>query len=303
MAHDIFDLDDRIVDENASRERNAEQADEVQRKSECAHRPESRDRSQRQRNGRDQRRAHVAQEQEHDQHGERRAFDQRFHGSNVVAARIGDGIVDLRQLYIRVLGLELLEGLVHRIGNRKLARSFHAENRERHDRLAVEPAERPLFAGVIDDATEILEAHLAAAAENDFGVCQRTDLPGSRQHADRLLLAADLAAAGAEIDVGRADLAVHLRGRDAVSQKLFGIEIDADLAIDAAIAFDTPDALRRLQTSLDDIIDVPRELFERHAWRCGRIGQDRLAFDVDALDNRLIDRARQISASSSRSHP
>ena len=71
-------------------------------------------------------------------------------------------------------------------------------------------AERPLFAGVIDDATEILEAHLATATENDFGVGQRTDLPGSREHADRLLLAADLAAAGAEIDVGRARLGCSL---------------------------------------------------------------------------------------------
>ena len=63
MAHDILDLDDRVVDENAGRKRDAEQADEVQRKPERAHRPERRDGGERQRNRRDQRRAHVAQEQ------------------------------------------------------------------------------------------------------------------------------------------------------------------------------------------------------------------------------------------------
>ena len=82
-----------------------------------------------------------------------------------------------------------------------------------------------------------------------------------------------------------------------------GIELDADLAIDAAVALDAADALRRLQLALDDVVDVPGELLERHARRGGRIGQDRLALDVDALDDRLVDRRAADHARLVRSRP
>ena len=129
-----------------------------------------------------------------------------------------------------------------------------------------------------------------------FASDKRLDLPRAGKRADRLLLAADFAAARTEIDVRRANLAVHLRRRDAIGEKLIGIEIDANFSVDAAIALDAAHAFRRLQLALDDVVDVPGKLFERHAGRRRRKRQDRLPFDVDALDDGLIDRARQIGA-------
>ena len=107
VAHDVLDLDDGVVDEDAGDERDAEQADEVEREAEQLHRPERRDGRQRQGDGGDQRRAHVAQEDEHDQHREHGAFDQRLHGGGVVAARVGDGVVDLGEADVGILLAEL----------------------------------------------------------------------------------------------------------------------------------------------------------------------------------------------------
>ena len=54
VAHDVLDLDDRVVDQNARHQRDREQAHQIEREPERAHRPESRDdgQGQRQRRGR-----------------------------------------------------------------------------------------------------------------------------------------------------------------------------------------------------------------------------------------------------------
>ncbi len=85
-------------------------------------------------------------------------------------------------------------------------------------------------------------------------------------------------------------------GGDAEGQQPVGVEQDADLAVDAAVALDAADALQALQLALDHVVDVPGKLLQRHARRGRREGQDRLALDVDALDDRLVDVARQIEA-------
>src|SRR6185312_3771744 len=113
---------------------------------------------------------------------------------------------------------------------------------------------------------------------------------------DRLLLSADLAAAAAQVDVGGSHLVVDLCGGDAEGQQAVWIEQDADLAIDAAVALDAADALQALQLPLDHVVDVPGKLLQGHAGRGRREGEDRLSLDVDALDDRLVDVARQLEA-------
>ena len=51
MTHDILDLDNRVVDENASDDGDGEQADQIEREAQHIHRPEGRDGGQRQRDG------------------------------------------------------------------------------------------------------------------------------------------------------------------------------------------------------------------------------------------------------------
>ena len=162
--------------------------------------------------------------------------------------------------------------------------------------LLIEARKRSLLAGAVDDAAERVEADLAAARQHDLGLGEILHPPGACERADRLLLAADLAAAAAEIDVGRAHLWVDVGGGDAERQQPVGVELDADFAVDAAVALDPADALQSLQLPLDHVIDVPGELLQRHAGRGGGEGQDRLALDVDAPHDRLVDVARELGA-------
>ncbi len=67
---------------------------------------------------------------------------------------------------------------------------------------------------------------------------------------------------------------------------------ERDFALYAAVALDSSDTLHNQEFALDNVVDVPGELFERHAWRDRGIGENGLPFDIDALDNGLVDRAR-----------
>ena len=86
----------------------------------------------------------------------------------------------------------------------------------------------------------------------------------------------------------RSTLSAHLlvdrRGGDAEREQFFRIERDADLGVDAAIAGDLADAAEALQVARDGVVDEPGELLDRHARR-GRIGDDRQALDIDAVDD------------------
>ena len=197
---------------------------------------------------------------------------------------------------VRIDRLQLRELLVDDVGHGQLALALGAEDGEGDDRLLVEARKRALLAGAVDDAAELVEADLAATRQHDLGLGEILHPPGAGERADRLLLAADLAAAAAEIDVGRAHLCVDVGGGDAERQQPVGVEQHADLAVDAAVALDPADALQALQLPLDHVVDVPGELLQRHAGRGGGVGQDRLALDVDAPHDRLVDVARQLGA-------
>ena len=78
VPHDVLAHHDRVVDQDADGERQAEQRHRVQREAERPHGDERREHRHRQRQAGDDRRAPRVQEQEHDRHGERRAFEQRL---------------------------------------------------------------------------------------------------------------------------------------------------------------------------------------------------------------------------------
>ena len=143
---------------------------------------------------------------------------------------------------------------------------------------------------------EFVEPDLAPARQRDRQRREIVELARAGERADRLLLARDLAASAAEIDVVGAHLLVDGRRGDAERQQLLRIERDADFAIDAAEALDLADAADALQIARDRIVDEPGQLLDRKPGRRGRVGDDRQALDIDAADDRLVDGARQIGA-------
>ena len=150
---------------------------------------------------------------------------------------------------------------------------------------------------------ELVEPDLAPARQRDRQRREIVELSRARERADRLLLAGDLAASAAEIDVVGAHLLVDGRRGDAEREQLFGIERDADFAVDAAEPLDLADAADALQIARDRIVDEPGQLLDRKPGRRGGVGDDRQALDVDAADDRLVDGARQVGCGSWRSGP
>ncbi len=129
------------------------------------------------------------------------------------------------------------------------------------------------------------------ASQREIGEAARAG-----EGANRLLLAGDLAAAAAEIDVVGPHLFVDRRRGDAERQQLLRIERDANLALDAAEALHFADPADALQVARHQIVDEPRQLLDRHARGGGGVGNDRQSLDVDPADDRLVDGAWQIGA-------
>ena len=102
VAHDVLDLDDGIVDENAGAERDRQKAHEVEREPKHVHHPERGKDGQRQRNRDDHRRPQVAQEQQHDDDGQRRAFEQRIDGRLIIARGEVDRGVDQLEIDVGI---------------------------------------------------------------------------------------------------------------------------------------------------------------------------------------------------------
>ena len=111
MAHDVLDLDDGVVDENAGHQRDREQAHEVEREADRIHSPEGRNDRERQRDRGDQSGAQVAQEDEHDDDGQSRALDQRLHRRMIIAELVVDLGVDLGEGHFGMRGLDGIEPL------------------------------------------------------------------------------------------------------------------------------------------------------------------------------------------------
>ncbi len=297
VAHDVLDLDDRVVDQDAGDDGDGEQADEVEREARRIERPERRNDRQRQRDGRDQRRAPVAQEDEHHDDGEDGALDQRLHGRVIGAERVGHHRVDQLELDVGVRLLQLRDLLGDVGGDHRVARALGARDGEGDHRRAVERGERARLGGGVRDACRAGRGAPCGPRGSVIMVAARSStvcLPASvRIACSRPPISPR---PPARSTLRRPQLPVHVAGGDAEGEQPVGIERDADLAVDAADALDLRHALHALQRAHDRVVDEPGQLLGRHARRARRIGHDRQALDLDARDDRLFDGARQLGA-------
>ena len=182
-------------------------------------------------------------------------------------------------------------------GHGDVAGALGAVDREGDDRaVAVEAGELSGLLEGVRDLAQLAQAGFAAAGEDDAGVGEAGDAVGTGQGADGLLLAAQLGAATGEVDVGGGDLAVDVAGGDAEGGEAVGVQRHADLAGDAADALDLAHAAHALQVAHHDVVDEPGELLQGHGGGGGGVGLDRLADDVDAVDDGLLDGGGQVGA-------
>src|SRR6478609_2181520 len=110
----------------------------------------------------------------------------------------------------------------------------------------------------------------------------------------RTVAPADLGAAAGNIDVGAAQAAADIDCGQADCLHAIGIERDEDFAIDAADALDPANAANALQAALHHLVDKVGQLLWRLARRYRRVGDDAETDHIDALNERLVDIARQV---------
>ncbi len=296
VADDVLDLDDGVVDQNTGRQRDGEEADEVQREAQNVHRPERREDRQRQRDRGDDGRPDVAQEQQHDDDGENGALEQgRDRGLVIAFGELHRG-VDQLQIDIGIGDLQRIDALLHGGGDHHVAGALGTLDAERHHRFAVETGEGAAVGDGVGDGAEIVETHLAAAEQRDHGAGEIVQRLGAGQRADRLVVLADLGAAAGEVDIGAAQALADIDGGQPRGLQPVGIERDQNLALDTADALDLGDVAHALQRAFDDVVDEIGQLLRRLAGRDRGIGDDRQADHVDALDQRLVDVLRQVGA-------
>ena len=296
VAHDVLDLDDGVVDQNARRQRDGEERDQVQREAEKVHCPERREDRQRQRDRGDDGGADIAQEQQHDDHRKDCALEQGRDRRIVIALGEVDRGIDQLQIDIGIGDLQRFDPLLHGGGNHHVAGALGALDAERHHRLAVEAGKGPAIGDGVGDGAEIVEPHLAAAEQRDHGAGEFVQRLGAGERADRLVVLADFGAAAGEVDIGAAQDLADIDGREPRGLQPVGIERDQDLALDTADTLDLRHAAHALQRALDDVVDEIGKLLRRLAGRDRSIGDDRQADHVDALDQRFVDVLRQVGA-------
>ncbi|MNV13945.1 hypothetical protein D3C71_1046120 [compost metagenome] len=264
VAGNVLDFHDGVVHENTRGEREREEADEVEREAHDIHDPEGRDRGERQRHGGNQGCAPVAEEEQDHDDGEDSAFDQRVERRLVVAIGEIDGVIDHFDRDIRMVLAHLIEACRHGFGDRDLAGALGAEHREGDGGVAVEPREGLLLLIGVCDRAELGKLDETAVGKRNRGVGKLAHIACVAERADGLLVTANLAAAGAEVDIGAAQLAVHLGCGDAIGVELFGAQRNAHLAVGAAVTVDLADAGLALQRALDRVIHEPGQFFQRH---------------------------------------
>ncbi len=278
VADDIFDFDDRVIDEDTGGERDREKAHEVQGKAEDAHHPKRRNDRQWQSDRGDGRRTKVAQEQEDDDHGERRAFEEGMQRGVVVSQRVADRRVDALEIEFWMFGFDLIDELLDARRDADIASALGAQNAEGDYRLAVPAREGARLGDRILDRAEIGETILAAVRQVDLDLGERRK------------------AAGALPVHGALQTPVHLRGAQAEVLKAFRIERHLNFALHAANPLDRTDALDAFQLADNHVVDEIGQLLGRFAGGNRGISFNSQPYRVDAADLRRRSRLREIGA-------
>ena len=297
VPHDVLTNHDRVVDQNADRERQSEQRHRLELEAERPHRDEAREHRHRQRDTGDDGRPPRIQEQEHDEHREHGAEDQRFlHVAHrVIDARSGV----LHQLDLRALGqrlLDLSEPIAHHSRDVGRAVAVRLLDVDADRFLAVVERERARLLGRVLDRRHLAETRDHAVAVRDDEVVELRRVLETAAQANRALVERTVHPANRRREVLRLQRADDLCDADVRRLQLVRIDLDGQLALHLAEDLHVGHALHRAQLARDAGIGETRELRRRQDCRRNRDRDDRPIRVVELLDDRLLHLRRQIGA-------
>ncbi len=277
MARDVLDLDDGVVHQHAHHQRQRQQGHGVERVAEIVLAQEGRNHRQRQRRGRHQGRAPVAQEPPHHQHGQDRAFVQELHRAVEVLLHREGVVDDFLEHHVRMLALQLGDGRARALGHVDLAGALGAEYLEANHFLAVLLGQRARLGHRVAHLGDLVQAHAAPVRQRNVHARQLVGAVHGGDGAHRLLGAADVAASARRLALHAAQLARDVGRRHLQRGHARVIELHADFAEHAADPLDRAQARHAQQPLGDGIVDEPAQFLVVHriagAARRGRGGE------------------------------
>ena len=296
VADDVLDLDNGIIDQNADHQRQGQQRDDIQRETEGVHADESRNGRQRQRDGGDEGRPPVTQEQPHHQHRQRGTLVQQRHRCVKFLFHRLDEIERLGEDQIRSRFPHLGQYLAHGRPDLHFAGAPAAADFETNHRPAIQQGLHAWLGHGVDHPGNLFQADAPAAGN---GKLQRSQFLGRShrgQGAHWLFTAADTGPPAGAFALHIAQLVGNLGGGRAQRLQLDRVQLDGDFAAGPAHAGDRADTRHRQQSLGECVIDEPRQRFVVPPIGGQRIGEYRRLDQIQLADDRVAHVAGEVGA-------
>src|SRR5262252_645248 len=291
---DVLEHNDRVVDDDADRQRQRQQRDGVDGEAHPPHAHERADDRGRDRDRRDERAAQAAEEQEHDQRRQDGAEAQvLLHRADAGPRRLGVVADDRQTEARRHPRLELLHALVERVHDRDAVLARLLADRQHHGRLAVDAGGGLSLLFAIDHRAEIGDRDRVALDRAHDDLADRGDRRHAAAHPERQPRRTGVDRPARRRHVLGDDGALDLDRAHPRAAQLHGIQNHLNLALPPTQDGHLPDARHVLQRLPQLVIGELRHLADR-ALRQQRDEQHRRRVRIQLADDRVLGPLGQI---------
>ena len=290
MADDVLPHHDGVVDQQANRQGQRQQGHHIQGK--ARHGDGEQRANQRNRQGQpgDHRAAPRGQKHKHDQHGQRRAFQQ--------------GHLDVGQRVFHLAGLIFNDGQRHAGGQifaQLVQRGVHPGRGVHHigaaraldfdgqRALAVDQRQRVVFFLAVQHLGDVVQPDRRAIAHADGDLAKRLGRGQLAGQAHRIIAVDVLHPTGRKILIGVAQGVDHFGGVQPQRLHAIGVDMHAQLALDAAHQLHFAHAGHGLQALAHHLVGVGGQRARAGAGRGDNHRHHRVVVGVDLIDRRHAD--------------
>jgi hypothetical protein len=292
---DVLEHHHGVVDDEADRERQAQQGEGVEREAEEV---DDRDRAE-ERHGDREDDVERARERAEEEPAHEGGEDQREPelDVDVVDRLLDEARLVEEHLDLHAVGqarLDLGDALAHPRSDRDCVRAALLEDAERLERRAVEIGRAVPVLEAVFDRGDVLERDGDAVHTADDDLLERLEIERLAEEAHVDLPPAGVELAAGDLDVLAADRADDVARDDTLLGELAGVEPDADVAVEVSVELDLTDALDRLQLLLHLVAgDVGEQLARERPGDADR--EDRRVVRVRFRDGRRGHVLRQLA--------
>ena len=166
-ADDVLDLNDRVIDQDAGHQGYREQADTIEAETQKVHDGKGRNHRQGNRHAGDDGCSPVAQEDEHHQHRQEGALDERQHRTVKRITRRLHPVGELGQRQPGIFFQKVIKTLGDGLGNSDFAGTFCANERESHHWLTIDAGQGAHLGRAIDHPPEFTQSCRTSTRQGD----------------------------------------------------------------------------------------------------------------------------------------